>query len=153
MLAAASEKGLCMLDFTDSSHHELHLRHLSRQYFLHEGENPYFAPLRTQLQEYFQKQRKNFTLPLDVIGTEFQKRVWHSLQTIPYGKTMTYSAQAQFMKTPQAVRAVAAANGKNKITIILPCHRVVGSSGALTGYAGGLWRKKVLLCLELENKG
>ncbi|NQY27845.1 MAG: methylated-DNA--[protein]-cysteine S-methyltransferase [Flavobacteriaceae bacterium] len=98
-----------------------------------------------QLEEYFKGDRKVFDLQLDYIGTDFQKRVWKSLDNIPYGKTTTYLKQARLLGDEKAIRAVATANGRNPFWIVLPCHRVVGSDGALTGYAGGLWRKKWLL--------
>ncbi len=102
-----------------------------------------------QLEEYFNKKRTNFDLKLQLIGTDFQKSVWHELQNIPFGKTTSYLEQSKKMNNVLAIRAIAAANGKNPISIVVPCHRVVGSDGSLTGYAGGLWRKKWLL--EHEN--
>jgi len=98
-----------------------------------------------QLGEYFKGDRKVFELLLDYRGTEFQQNVWKSLSTIPYGHTTTYLKQTRLLGDEKAIRAVATANGKNPFWIVLPCHRVVGSDGALTGYAGGLWRKKWLL--------
>ena len=99
----------------------------------------------TQLEEYFSRERKVFDLQLDYNGTDFQKTVWKSLNDIPYGKTTTYLKQARLLGDEKAIRAVATANGKNPFWIVLPCHRVVGSDGSLTGYAGGIWRKKWLL--------
>jgi len=99
----------------------------------------------TQLEEYFKGERKVFDLKLDYKGTNFQKTVWESLHTIPYGKTTTYLKQARLLGDEKAIRAVATSNGKNPFWIVLPCHRVVGSDGSLTGYAGGIWRKKWLL--------
>ncbi len=101
-----------------------------------------------QLKEYFAGKRKTFDLPLEFKGTEFQKQVWAELSRIPYGKYITYGAQAFQLGRPKAVRAVGACNGKNPISIIVPCHRVIGASGSLTGYAGGLSTKKYLLKLE-----
>ena len=101
-----------------------------------------------QVQSYFSGSLKNFSVPLDFVGTDFQQRVWRILQTIPYGKILSYAEQAAKLGNPKAVRAVAAANGRNKISIIIPCHRVIGSNGTLTGYAGGLSRKQFLLDLE-----
>lgn len=98
-----------------------------------------------QLQEYFEGNRKEFQLKFNLIGTSFQKEVWQSLLNIPYGSTTTYLKQARLLGDEKAIRAVASANGKNPIGIILPCHRVVGSDGSLTGYASGIWRKKWLL--------
>lgn len=102
-----------------------------------------------QLREYFEGNRTAFTLNLNPKGTDFQKKVWEALLTIPFGTTTTYLKQTLALGNEKAIRAVAAANGKNPIWIIIPCHRVIGSNGSLTGYAGGLWRKKWLL--EHEN--
>lgn len=102
----------------------------------------------TQLREYFEGKRKDFSLKLSPEGTDFQKRVWRQLQEIPFGKTMSYQQMANNLGDPKVVRAAASANGKNPISIIIPCHRVIGSDGSLTGYAGGLHRKKWLLEFE-----
>ncbi len=98
-----------------------------------------------QLQEYFAGERKEFDLKLNPRGTEFQQKVWKTLQGIPYGKTISYMELSLKVGDIKAIRAVAAANGKNPLWIVVPCHRVIGSDGSLTGYAGGLWRKKCLL--------
>ena len=103
----------------------------------------------TQLNEYFDGERTDFTLKLNPKGTEFQQKVWSALLEIPYGKTRTYLEQSKILGDVKAIRAVASANGKNPLWIVVPCHRVIGSDGSLTGYAGGLWRKKWLL--EHEN--
>ncbi len=102
-----------------------------------------------QLDEYFQNKRISFNLKLNPQGSGFQKKVWNELQRIPYGKTISYLDQSKKMGNVKAIRAIASANGKNPLWIIIPCHRVIGSDGSLTGYAGGLWRKKWLL--EHEN--
>lgn len=99
----------------------------------------------TQLQEYFEGNRTDFDLLLNPSGTDFQKKVWQELLTIPFGKTTTYLDMAKRLGDPKCIRAAASANGKNPLWIIVPCHRVIGSDGSLTGYAGGLWRKKWLL--------
>lgn len=101
-----------------------------------------------QLESYFKGKLKRFDLPLAVSGTSFQMRVWRALQTICYGETASYSDIAQLINAPKAVRAVGAANGKNPLAIVVPCHRVVGKNGTLTGYVGGLTRKQQLLALE-----
>lgn len=101
-----------------------------------------------QISEYFDKKRTHFELPLIPTGTAFQKKVWTQLQTIPFGKTASYQQMANDLGDPKVIRAAASANGKNPIAIIIPCHRVVGSDGSLTGYAGGLHRKKWLLSHE-----
>lgn len=103
-----------------------------------------------QLEEYFNGTRQRFSLPIDSKGTNFQQHVWQALQSIPYAHTQSYKDVAETLKHPKAVRAVGNANNKNKISVIVPCHRVVGSNGKLTGYAGGLWRKEWLL--EHEKK-
>ncbi|SOC79485.1 methylated-DNA-[protein]-cysteine S-methyltransferase [Salinimicrobium sediminis] len=113
---------------------------------------PEFCEAIEQLEEYFAGHRKIFTLKLNPQGTEFQKKVWQALLTIPYGKTTSYMELSKTLGDPLAIRAVAAANGKNPLWIILPCHRVIGSDGSLTGYAGGLWRKKWLLEHEQQEK-
>ncbi len=106
-------------------------------------------PAVEQLKLYFLKELKEFKLKTNPKGTEFQKKVWKNLQNIPYGTTNSYMELSLKLGDPKAVRAVAAANGKNPLWILVPCHRVIGSNGSLTGYAGGLWRKKWLL--EHEN--
>ena len=98
-----------------------------------------------QLQEYFFGKRQVFQLKLNPSGTEFQKQVWKLLQEIPYGSSCSYMDLAKSYGDPKAIRAIASANGKNPLWILVPCHRVIGSDGSLTGYAGGLWRKKWLL--------
>lgn len=99
----------------------------------------------TQLNEYFEGGRKNFDFKINPAGTDFQKKVWDALIDIPYGKTMSYHQLAVKLGDVKAIRAVASANGKNPLWIVVPCHRVIGTDGSLTGYAGGLWRKKWLL--------
>jgi methylated-DNA-[protein]-cysteine S-methyltransferase len=98
-----------------------------------------------QLREYFDEKRQSFSLTLNPTGTDFQKRVWDQLQNIPFGKTVSYLDLSKALSNVKAIRAVAAANGKNPLWIVVPCHRVIGSDGSLTGYAGGLYRKKWLL--------
>jgi methylated-DNA-[protein]-cysteine S-methyltransferase len=116
---------------------------------LHEAnDSPVLLEAQRQLQEYFAGTRHQFTLDLDFTGTVFQKQVWQALLTIPFGETRSYSQIAQQIGNPKAVRAVGAANGRNPISIIAPCHRVIGASGELTGFAGGLQAKQYLLALE-----
>ncbi|MDR3297040.1 MAG: methylated-DNA--[protein]-cysteine S-methyltransferase [Prevotellaceae bacterium] len=104
-----------------------------------------------QLNEYFAGHRKEFDLPLALSGTDFQTQAWRALASIPYGHTISYGEQAQQLGRPKAVRAIGSANSKNKLSIVLPCHRVVGKNGKLVGYAGGLWRKQWLLDWEKKN--
>jgi len=106
--------------------------------------------LEKEICEYFAQERQKFTLPLSPNGTEFQKKVWNTLLDIPYGSTISYATQAKMLQNPKATRAVANANGKNPITILIPCHRVIASNGSLGGYTGGVDKKEFLLCLEKE---
>ena len=116
---------------------------------LHQADDsPVLLEAERQLREYFTGTRNQFDLELDFDGTDFQKQVWHALLTIPFGETRSYSQIAQQIGNPKAVRAVGAANGRNPISIIAPCHRVIGASGGLTGFAGGLEAKQYLLALE-----
>ncbi|WP_278246099.1 methylated-DNA--[protein]-cysteine S-methyltransferase [Clostridium hydrogeniformans] len=115
--------------------------------------NKIIVMAKTQLGEYFKGERKEFTVPLDIVsGTEFQKRVWKALKNIPYGKVATYKDIAIEVGNPKASRAIGNANNKNPLSVIIPCHRVIGSNGALVGYEGGLSVKKYLLELEKSNK-
>ena len=112
------------------------------------GNDSLKAKLQKQLSEYFSGSRKSFSMKLDLQGTEFQKRVWNELTKIPYGKTITYKELAVRLGNVKSIRAAGTANGANPIPIIIPCHRVIGSDGSLTGYAGGLEMKEKLLQLE-----
>ena len=153
MFAGAVEKGICLLEFSDRRMLETELKQLSK-YFnatIIQGNNKHFDLLKKELNKYFDGKSKKFSVPLCSPGTEFQKSVWKELQNIPYGTTRSYKAQATALKNPKAVRAVANANGMNRISIIIPCHRVIGEDGHLTGYGGGLWRKKWLLDFEIKN--
>ena len=150
MIACANENGICMLEFSDRKALPTELKEISKHFDANivQGENPHFKTLEKELEEYFEGKLKDFTVPLAPVGTDFQKKVWEILRTIPYGTTRTYQQQADILGNPKAVRAVANANGLNKISIIIPCHRVIGSNGTLTGYGGGIWRKQKLLELE-----
>ena len=116
-----------------------------------DAQHPIFLETERQLAQYFAGGRRAFDLKLDFSGTEFQKKVWHALLTIPFGETRTYAQIARQIGHPTAVRAVGAANGRNPVSIVTPCHRVIGSSGELTGFAGGLDVKAWLLRLEGAN--
>ena len=138
ILAKANDDALTYLDFIDdkvvdenSNHHLL-------------------IELETELREYFAKKRQVFSIPLSPSGTAFQTSVWATLCTIPYGLTLSYADEAKRFGNPKATRAVANANGKNPISILIPCHRVISSNGSIGGYSGGLWRKEFLLSLEKE---
>lgn len=149
-LIGATDKGICLLDFVDEGNPEEHIQQLEKLTGMKSqtGEHAYLNLLEEQLGEYFEKRRTEFTLPLFTPGTEFQQTVWEVLQTVPYGSIRSYKQQAAVLGKPEAVRAVASANGQNRVAILIPCHRIVGSTGKLTGYRGGLWRKKSLLDLE-----
>nr|WP_294277936.1 methylated-DNA--[protein]-cysteine S-methyltransferase [uncultured Chryseobacterium sp.] len=150
MIACADEHGICLLEFSDRKALPTELKSIA-EYFkanIIQGENPHFITLEEELKEYFEGRRTQFSVPLSPVGTDFQKEVWTVLQEIPYGTTRTYQEQANILGNRKSVRAVANANGLNKISIIIPCHRVIGSNGHLTGYGGGIWRKQKLLELE-----
>lgn len=153
MLAGATEEGICLLEFTDRKMLETQLKRL-KKYFNSEfitSENKHINQLNIELNEYFEGNRKLFDVPLDFPGSEFQVKVWTELLKIPYGETRSYKNQAKAIGKPEAVRAVAKANGDNRISILIPCHRIIGSDGSLTGYGGGLARKRWLLNHEQEN--
>ncbi len=153
MITVASAEGICLLEFADRLKLPSELDYL-RMSFGSEilpGNNGYIARLRTELGEYFAGARKAFALPLVTPGTDFQKRVWGLLLDIPYGTTATYHELAARTGNPQAVRAAARANGSNRLALLIPCHRVIGSDGGLRGYSGGLARKRWLIEHEKKN--
>ena len=151
MLACASNTGLCLLEFAETPADELRLQKALADLHRLLGATPTpgsNAPLRQvqqQLQEYFNGTRRDFSVALHMSGTAFQQRVWNGLLRIPYGQTVSYQEEAQAIHQPSAVRAVANANGANRMSIIIPCHRVIGKNGQLVGYGGGLARKEWLL--------
>lgn len=155
MVAGATDEGICLLEFTDRQALNTDLKDLSKRLMTTyaDGENKHIKKLVKQLKEYFAGKRKEFTVPLITPGTEFQDDVWRELQNIPFGSTRSYLDQASAINKQDSVRAVANANGKNRISIIIPCHRVLGSDGSLTGYAGGLQRKRWLLDHEKKYSG
>ncbi|HWB05776.1 MAG TPA: methylated-DNA--[protein]-cysteine S-methyltransferase [Verrucomicrobiales bacterium] len=142
----ASENGLAAILWENDDPHRVRLNSMEQN-----KSNPVLLETERQLNAYFAGKLKRFSLPLDFAGTEFQKKVWNALVTIPFGETRTYAQIAAQIGHPAAVRAVGAANGRNPISIVAPCHRVIGSNGKLTGFAGGLEVKAFLL--ELEGKG
>lgn len=154
MLAGATDEGICLLEFVDRRMLETQVKRLSKllNAKIVPGPHPYFDTLNEQLEEYFSGMRKEFELPVVLAGTPFQKQVWAGLQAIPYGSTRSYKEQAECIGAPNAVRAVARANGDNRIALLIPCHRVIGSNGELVGYGGGLSRKQYLLKLESRFK-
>lgn len=154
MIAGATEKGLCLLEFLDRRMLETESAQIRKLYKaeLIQGSNGHITAAEKEINLYFAGKLRDFAVPLDMRGTDFQMRVWRQLMTIPYGHTRSYGEQAKAVGDPKAVRAVARANGDNRIAIIIPCHRVIGADGQLTGYGGGLWRKKILLDLEMKNQ-
>jgi AraC family transcriptional regulator, regulatory protein of adaptative response / methylated-DNA-[protein]-cysteine methyltransferase len=155
MVAGATEEGLCLLEFNDrkilpQEYDDLR-KHLNTT--IEDGENKLTKTLRKQLKEYFKGRRKEFTIPLITPGSAFQQAVWKELQNIPFGSTRSYHEQAVTLGNPDSIRAVANANGMNRIAILIPCHRVIGSDGRLVGYGGGLRRKKWLLDHEKKFSG
>jgi AraC family transcriptional regulator of adaptative response/methylated-DNA-[protein]-cysteine methyltransferase len=153
MLAGACSGRVCLLEFADRRMLATQIRRLRARLGASyaPGDDPLLAQLARELGEYFAGERAVFSVPLELAGTEFQRRVWTALLGIPSGETRSYAALARELGRPSAVRAVARANGDNRLAILVPCHRVVGSDGKLTGYGGGLWRKQRLL--EHERGG
>jgi len=153
MLGGATAAGVCLLEFGDPPRLDLQLTRLQRamKAQILPGSSPHLATLEAQLGEYFAGERRTFDLPLVLSGTPFQEAVWRELLSIPYGTTRSYGEQARRLGQPRAVRAVARANGANRISIVVPCHRVIGKDSGLVGYGGGLWRKRYLLELERGN--
>lgn len=153
--ACSTSKGICFLAFADDNFRERELKTLEKDFGgpVSEGTNAHIENLRIELAEYFAGKLKEFTVPLDLAGTMFQKQVWRGLAEIKYGTTRSYMEQSIALGNPKSIRAVAHANGMNRIAILIPCHRVIGSDGTLTGYAGGLERKKWLLEHEKKNSG
>jgi len=143
----ASERGLAGILWKNDDPHGA--RFLPQT---HDESHPILIETERQLREYFAGERRCFELPLDFVGTDFQKKVWNALVAIPFGETRSYSEIARQIGHPQAVRAVGAANGRNPLSIVAPCHRVIGANGKLTGFAGGLEVKAFLLDLEMPQK-
>lgn len=142
LTAETNQKGITRIFFEDEIDAENHV---------FQTENPILASFSKQMKEYFSGKRKVFTFKIEIQGTEFQQKVWQTmLKEIKFGQTVSYKQLAQMIDKPKAIRAVANANARNNLPIVIPCHRVIGTNGKLTGFRGGLWRKKILL--ELENK-
>lgn len=155
MIAGATDDGICLFDYEFRKMMPAIRKRISsflRDVF-EDGDNAHLDALQQQVSEYFSGERQSFELPLLMTGTEFQQKVWDALHTIPYGSTRSYMQQTKALGDEKAIRAVARANGENCLAIIVPCHRVVGSDGSLTGYAGGLKVKKWLLEHEAKHAG
>ncbi|MDY0233451.1 MAG: methylated-DNA--[protein]-cysteine S-methyltransferase [Sulfurimonas sp.] len=140
MIATANEDAIISFDFIEEG----------KIYQSINAPSPLLLRLEKEVLEYFRGERKEFTIPLSPSGTTFQKEVWDTLLSIPYGTTVSYKTEAKIFGNPKAIRAVANANGKNPISILIPCHRVIASDGSLGGYSGGLDKKKFLLFLESD---
>jgi AraC family transcriptional regulator of adaptative response/methylated-DNA-[protein]-cysteine methyltransferase len=155
MIAGATKDGICLLEFSDRKSLLSQIEEITSllETTTEEGSNRHLRMLKRQLKDYFKGKRKEFSLHLITPGTEFQQSVWKELLKIPFGSTRTYQEQADVLKNPGSVRAVAQANGANRISIIIPCHRVIGSDRHLVGYGGGLERKKWLLDHEKKYSG
>jgi AraC family transcriptional regulator of adaptative response/methylated-DNA-[protein]-cysteine methyltransferase len=150
MVAGATGSAVCLLEFTDRRMIEAQFKTVRRRFGLPllAGESPLFTRLREELAEYFAGDRRAFGLPLDLRGSEFQRRAWEGLLRIPYGETSSYAQLADAIGAPGAARAVGRASGLNRLSILVPCHRVIAADGGLGGYGGGLWRKLRLLETE-----
>jgi O-6-methylguanine DNA methyltransferase len=154
LVAAAADEGLCLLEFGEEKRLASQLSILTRLFGpVRMGEHPLLSQTTAELAEYFAGERTRFDVPLVLRGTPFQELVWHALLTIPYGVTTAYSTVAESLGRPKAQRAVGLANGQNRVSIIVPCHRVIERKGGLRGYGGGLWRKRFLLDLERRTAG
>jgi len=155
LLAGATGTGVCLLEFTDRRALESQLGTLRRRFgrSLVPGSTDHLERLKAELGEYFAGARKGFEVPIEAPGTPFEKAVWGELARIPYGETRSYEDLATAVGRPGGSRAVGQANGRNRVAIVLPCHRVVNKSGKLGGYGGGLWRKRYLLDLEQRHSG
>lgn len=152
MRAIASEQGICMFDFPWRRMSEKVTTRITGGTIPAEGRNKHIEQLEAELADWFGGKIQNFTVPLHPIGSPFQLRVWDALRQIPFGETRTYMQQALVLGDALAIRAVATANGANGIAILIPCHRVIGADGSLTGYAGGLRVKEWLLKHEGMGK-
>ncbi|MHA3692674.1 bifunctional transcriptional activator/DNA repair enzyme AdaA [Yersinia enterocolitica] len=154
MFVCATERGVCLLEFTDRRMLETEFRDLQRllNARIMSGENSHTRQAEKEICEYFSGTRQQFELTLDAPGSDFQRSVWQELSAVPYGQTSHYQALSGQIGKPNAVRAVAAANGANRIAIVIPCHRVIGKDGSMTGYGGGIARKEWLIEHERKHR-
>ena len=147
MLVIASDEGLLGIHFEGERHEPV-----LHDAWLHDPDDPLLLRAQTELDEYFAGSRRDFDLPLAAVGTAFQRDVWRAIAGVPFGATISYRELALRAGRPQSVRAAGAATGRNPWTIVVPCHRIVGTDGSLTGYAAGLGRKRELLALEAGQR-
>lgn len=154
MIAIADKDGLYLLDFIERKHFERNIQRLivKANATIQQGSNPILDLIAQELKAYFAGNLKNFTTPIHLLGSEFQRNAWRFLKTVSYGMTHTYLQQATALGNERACRAVAHANSKNTLAIIVPCHRIIASNGKLCGYAGGIDRKRWLLDHENQVK-
>lgn len=150
MIAGATDLGLALLEFADPERLDPQLAAARRLLgcAIKDGSHPVLDQLSTELAAYFDGSRAEFNLPLVLAGSPFERDAWNALLAIPFGATRSYAEQALAIGRPQAVRAIGRANGRNRLAIVVPCHRVVAAGGRLCGYGGGLWRKQFLIELE-----
>ena len=153
LTVGATNKGICLLEFDDEQRIAKHFAQFNKreEVELITATSDLISEAEEQLKAYFDGERKEFDLRLDMVGTDFQLKVWKELLKVPYGVTRSYKEQAIAVGDLKAIRAVATANGENRISIIIPCHRIIGADGSLTGYGGGIWRKQKLLELETNQ--
>jgi AraC family transcriptional regulator of adaptative response/methylated-DNA-[protein]-cysteine methyltransferase len=153
MLALANDDGLYLLEFVDRRGLEREILHLRKRtgYFIVPGENNHLEKISRELKDYFEGKSFKFSVPLITAGTSFENKTWNLLQEIKPGETWSYAQMAKRLGNPKATRAVGRANGCNRLAIVIPCHRVIGADGSLSGYGGGVWRKKWLLEHEQKN--
>lgn len=153
MIAGATDAGLALLEFADPDRLAPQLAAACRWLGgeARDGSHPLLDRIRSELADYFEGRRTAFDVPLDPAGSPFERDAWEALRAIPFGETRTYAEQARAIGRPAAVRAVGRANGRNRLAIVVPCHRVVASGGKLCGYGGGLWRKQFLIDLERRH--
>ncbi len=154
MMIGVTNEGICLLEFTDRKMLETQIDILKKRLKAGTitGNHPMIELTQNQLDEYFAGSRRDFELPLVASGTDFQLKVWNALIEVPYATTRSYKQQANMVGDIKAVRAVARANGENRMSIIIPCHRIIGSDGSIVGYGGGIWRKQWLLKHEFEHQ-
>lgn len=150
MIAGATEDGVVFLEWQDRGGVERILKRVTKRYKIEPspGDNRHLTQLEKELGEYFEGKRLTFSVPADVMGTKFERKVWEQLDTIPFGQTKTYGEIARQIDKPSAPRAVGRACGANYLAIVIPCHRVVEANGNMRGYGGKVWRKKRLLQIE-----
>lgn len=153
MIAGSTPRGICFLEWHSRGGVETIRQRVEKRYRLSvvDGNHPHIDLLERELGDYFEGSLARFCVPVDLNGTSFELQVWNELLKIPYGQTRSYADIAMAVNRPKAFRAVGRANGANYVSIVVPCHRVIESSGKLRGYGGGLWRKKYLI--ELEERG